>query len=76
MAGYIPNDGGRALVEACDERLQAGRSVILFPEGSRFPERRLRRFQRGAAHLALESDCPITPALIRCEPPALGKGKP
>ena len=75
-AGYIPNEGGRALVEACGERLQAGRSVILFPEGSRSPERGLGHFQRGAAHLALETGCPITPVLIRCEPPALGKGRP
>jgi 1-acyl-sn-glycerol-3-phosphate acyltransferase len=75
-AGYIPNDGGRALIEACGERLQAGRSVVLFPEGSRSPERGLRRFQRGAAHLALETGCPITPVVITCEPPALGKGQP
>ena len=75
-AGYLPNDDGEALVLACVERLRQGRNVILFPEGSRSPERGLRPFLRGAARVALASRCPITPVVIRCEPPALKKGQP
>lgn len=75
-AGYIPNDGGEALIAECVERLRAGRSLILFPEGSRSPERGLRRFKRGAAHVALRSGCPVTPVIVSCTPPALKRGEP
>ena len=76
VCGYIPNDGGEAVIEACSERLKRGRSVILFPEGSRSPYGDLGPFQRGAAYVALASKCPITPVVIRCRPPALKKGQP
>ena len=75
-AGYIPNDEGEAVIEACVERLRAGRSIILFPEGSRSPERSLGDFRRGAARIALASGATIEPVLIECEPPALKKGQP
>lgn len=74
-ARYLPNESGNALIERCAERLRSGRSVILFPEGSRSPERGLRTFKRGAAHIALRSTCPILPVVILCDPPALKKGQ-
>jgi 1-acyl-sn-glycerol-3-phosphate acyltransferase len=75
-ADYLPNHDGEALVEACAERLRAGRTVILFPEGSRSPQCGLRPFKRGAARVALASGCAITPVVVGCEPPALKKGQP
>ena len=75
-AGYVPNDDGEALVNACAERLQAGRTVLLFPEGSRSPRGGLGPFKRGAARAALRSGCPITPVVVRCDPPALNKADP
>jgi 1-acyl-sn-glycerol-3-phosphate acyltransferase len=75
-ADYIPNDEGEALVEVCTERLRAGRSILLFPEGSRSPRGGLGRFKRGAARIALRSGRPITPVVVRCDPPALAKGEP
>jgi 1-acyl-sn-glycerol-3-phosphate acyltransferase len=75
-AAYIPNDTAEDLVVRCCERLAAGRSVILFPEGSRSPLEGLREFQRGAAHIALASRCPVVPTLLYCDPPALKKGQP
>jgi 1-acyl-sn-glycerol-3-phosphate acyltransferase len=74
-AGYIPNDEGEAVVAHCVERLRSGRSLILFPEGSRSPEGGLGPFRRGAAYVAAESDVPITPVIISCVPPALSKGQ-
>lgn len=74
-ANYIPNDDGESLVQECIRRLQAGRSVILFPEGSRSPDRGLAAFKRGAAHAALGSGCRILPVAIDCQPPALKKGQ-
>ena len=76
VCGYIANDGGVSVVEACSERLARGRSVILFPEGSRSPYGKLGRFQRGAAYVAIASRCPITPVVIQLQPPALKKGQP
>ena len=75
-AGYLGNDHGDALVDACAERIARGRSVVLFPEGTRSPRGGLRRFQRGAAHIALKSGCPIVPVVITCRPPILLKGQP
>lgn len=74
-AGYVPNDDGPAMIEACVERLRAGRTLLLFPEGSRSPEAGFRRFERGAAHVAIQSRCPILPVYIDCRPPALKKGQ-
>jgi 1-acyl-sn-glycerol-3-phosphate acyltransferase len=76
IAGYIPNADGREVVDACTERLVAGRSVVLFPEGSRSPATGLRPFKRGAAHIALRSGAPILPVFLHCDPPALKKGQP
>ena len=75
-AAYIPNDSAEQLITACCERLAAGRSVVLFPEGSRSPAHGLRPFRRGAAHIALASGCPVVPVLLHCDPPALKKDRP
>ena len=74
-AGYIPNDEGQELIEACAARLAAGRSVLLFPEGTRSPKQGLAAFQRGAAHIALEAGCDILPIRIECDPPTLMRGQ-
>jgi 1-acyl-sn-glycerol-3-phosphate acyltransferase len=75
-ANYIRRDTGSAVVDECAERLQAGRSIVIFPEGTRTPEgEALGRFQRGAAHIALRSGLPIHPVLITAEPRSLMKGQ-
>ena len=74
-AGYIPSGHGPTMVEMCVERLRAGRSIIIFPEGTRSPANELGAFTRGAAHIALRADkCPI-PVAIRCEPSTLNRGQ-
>lgn len=74
-AGYIPNAGGPETVAECVRRLAAGRTVLIFPEGTRSPVGRLGRFERGAAHVALRSGVPLTPVLLGCDPPTLKKGQ-
>ncbi len=75
-ADYIPNDEGDRLVEACVGRLRAGRTLLMFPEGTRSPKGSLGRVQRGAAHIALQSGVPLQPVVITCDPPTLLKGQP
>jgi 1-acyl-sn-glycerol-3-phosphate acyltransferase len=74
-AGYIPNWEGPSLVDDCVERLLAGRSVIIFPEGTRSPIGELGRFARGAAHIALRAGRDPIPVTIRCDPATLYRGQ-
>ncbi|MEE8165473.1 MAG: lysophospholipid acyltransferase family protein, partial [Myxococcota bacterium] len=59
----------------CAERLIQGRSVIIFPEGTRSPVGELGVFARGAAHIALRSGRDPIPVTIRCDPATLYRGK-
>jgi 1-acyl-sn-glycerol-3-phosphate acyltransferase len=72
-SGYLPAEGGAAVVEDAVRRLRAGRSVVVYPEGRRTPPEGLRRFQRGAAHIALEAGCDLVPVLIQVRPRLLMK---
>lgn len=74
-AGYLPNDLGGRLIVAGAERLEAGRSLLIFPEGTRSSMGALGPFQRGAAHMALQSGRPLRPVLISCHPPSLMRGQ-
>jgi 1-acyl-sn-glycerol-3-phosphate acyltransferase len=73
--GYIPNDLGEPLIDACVERLRRGRSLLVFPEGTRSPAAGLGRFARGAAHVVVADGRPLTPVVVRCTPPALMRGQ-
>jgi len=73
--GYVSNDDGVAVVKACSQRLREGRSVIVFPEGTRSPRGGLHPFRRGAAHIALAVGCELQPVVIQCDPPTLGKNE-
>lgn len=75
QAGYIPNEQGAAVVDACAERLRAGRTVVLFPEGTRSSALGMQRFRRGAAHIALRAGVPLVPVVISCTPSMLRKGQ-
>ena len=46
------------------ERIRAGVSVIVFPEGTRSPEGHLRQFKSGPFHLAIEAQVPIIPVTV------------
>ena len=74
-AGYIPNRSGPQLVEECAERLRRGRSVLIFPEGTRSPKNGLGTFARGAAHIALRAGSDLVPVTIECDPATLYRGK-
>jgi 1-acyl-sn-glycerol-3-phosphate acyltransferase len=75
-SGYIPNDlEPEALVAACRAALADGRSLIVFPEGTRSRPGMKLRFHRGFAQLATLLEADIQLALISCTPPTLTKGE-
>lgn len=74
-ADYLIADQGPEIVEEGARRLRAGRTLVMFPEGTRSPERGLGPFYRGAAHIALRSGSDLLPVLIRVDPPTLMKGQ-
>jgi 1-acyl-sn-glycerol-3-phosphate acyltransferase len=67
--------GGVKLFEQALAHLRAGTPVMLFPEGTRSPERGLGEFRLGAFQLAAQAGVPLVPVLIRCEPPTLMRGQ-
>lgn len=66
--------GETSVLDTFVERLEAGQSVLVFPEGTRSPSWRLRRFRRGAAEAAVRAGAPIVPIFVLVDPPVLKKG--
>jgi len=68
-AGYIPLDrsGGRKALKSmrlAADRIAAGTSVVIFPEGTRTLDGSLLPFKRGAFLLAAQAGVPIVPFTI------------
>ncbi len=74
-AEYIRNDAGAGVVSSAVRCLEADRTLLIFPEGTRSPEGGLGHFYRGAAHIALESGLDMIPVRIDVDPPSLMKGQ-
>jgi long-chain acyl-CoA synthetase len=73
----IPFDRERAQLESLDDALEelgAGKSVLMFPEGTRSPDGTVHEFKSGVGYLALRSGCDVLPLLIRGTHKVLGKG--
>lgn len=73
-AGYICNDRGPELVADGIASLRAGGNLIVFPEGTRTPPGGAATLKRGAANIAVRGMRAVTPVVIQCDPPTLGKG--
>jgi 1-acyl-sn-glycerol-3-phosphate acyltransferase len=61
------------MMRACERTLSAGNSIMMFPEGTRSPSGRMRRFKPGAFELAIKSGRPIQPIVIQGTHDALPK---
>ena len=77
--GNIPIDRsrGRQAMKSLDEagkRIAAGSSVLIFPEGTRSPDGRLREFKTGAVLLALKAGVPVVPVGFNGSYEVLPKG--
>ena len=67
--GYIPLDrgNGRKALQSMDEAaatIHQGKSVVLFPEGTRTPDGNLLPFKRGGFILARKAAVPVIPVTI------------
>ena len=73
----IPFDRERAQLDSLDDaidELNAGRSVLMFPEGTRSPDGAIHEFKSGAGYLALRGGCDVLPVRISGTFKVLGKG--
>jgi len=73
-AGYLINAGSDTLLQACETRLKAGGTLLVFPEGTRSVPGKPMTLQRGAANIALRAKCDIRIVHISCQPAMLTKG--
>lgn len=69
-AGFISIDRSsrtRALksLDAAAAKIRSGKSVVMFPEGTRSRSGKLAKFKKGAFHLALKSGVPVVPVSLR-----------
>jgi 1-acyl-sn-glycerol-3-phosphate acyltransferase len=66
LAGFIPvnrgeRDSALESLEKAIESLRAGQSFLIYPEGTRSPDGRLRDFKKGAVVMAIKAGVPIVP---------------
>lgn len=78
---YLPGPGsGRPesenMLEQMVTHLEAGRSLLIFPEGQRSLADSLRRFRRGAVEAAVKAGVPVLPLFLGIDRPYLTKGVP
>lgn len=75
-AGEGATLAGAAVVREALDRLAAGTSLLIFPEGTRSPPGGLRRMRRGAFEIACRAGVPVAPLFIACDPPVLHHAAP
>ena len=77
FTSMMPFDRERAQLESLEDALSElaqGRSVLMFPEGTRSADGAIHGFKSGAGFLALRSRCDVLPVLIRGTHDVMGKG--
>ncbi len=78
LNGYVPLRRGDKqsigeMMSACAHVLDEGSSIMMFPEGTRSADGKLRSFKHGAFTLAQGGGCPILPILVEGTADALPK---
>jgi 1-acyl-sn-glycerol-3-phosphate acyltransferase len=61
------------MMHACERTIAAGSSIMMFPEGTRSPDGRLRAFKEGAFTLAQRTGAPLLPIVVQGTARALPK---
>jgi 1-acyl-sn-glycerol-3-phosphate acyltransferase len=79
QADFVPVDRGAkeasASVDAAVGLLNRGLSFLIFAEGTRSPDGRLRPFKKGAFQMAIQAGVPIVPVAISGTPAVMKKGE-
>jgi len=76
LAGYIRNDSPRRMVRQAASELEAGHSLLVFPEGTRTRRRPVNRFKGGFALIAKRAGAPVQTVFIETDNPFLSKRWP
>lgn len=75
MAGYVSGDSGVDLIRDVASRVADGRSLLIFPEGTRtVPGTRLNAFKPGFALIAARAEVPVRLMVVRSPPDLVPKG--
>jgi 1-acyl-sn-glycerol-3-phosphate acyltransferase len=78
VSHYVAVDRGSREAAASANKtvglLEAGDSFLMFPEGTRSPDGRLRSFKKGVATIAVEAGVPVVPVSIAGTQKILRKG--
>jgi 1-acyl-sn-glycerol-3-phosphate acyltransferase len=75
LADYYPvSEGAEESVDRLKERMAEGYSVVIFPEGKRSEDGRIKRFHKGAFYLAETLKRPILPLVIHGAAHSIPKG--
>jgi 1-acyl-sn-glycerol-3-phosphate acyltransferase len=65
---FVDNSSARAAkksIQDAESKLkEQGRSIVVFPEGSRSPDGRIKPFKRGAFQIAAEQHLPVVPVTL------------
>jgi 1-acyl-sn-glycerol-3-phosphate acyltransferase len=75
-ADYISNREPEQLLESCVDYLVSGKSLLLFPEGTRTSPDKPIAFKAGAATVAVRAAADIQVVIIQCVPLLLSKQHP
>jgi len=75
LADYYPvSEGAEESVDRLSDRMAEGYSVVIFPEGKRSEDGKIKRFHKGAFYLAETLKRPILPLLIHGAAHSIPKG--
>ncbi|BCL46431.1 MULTISPECIES: lysophospholipid acyltransferase family protein [Citrobacter] len=72
-ADYLINSQADALLPACQQRLDQGDTILIFPEGTRTRPGEKMTLQRGAANIAVRCDSDLRVVTIHCSEHLLDK---
>jgi 1-acyl-sn-glycerol-3-phosphate acyltransferase len=76
LAEYYPaTEGAEENMSRMRERLEQGYSILIFPEGTRTADKKIKRFHKGAFYLAEKLGADIVPLLIHGSGNLISKGE-